>query len=183
MRTPAETLLAAGAHLAQHYTLAELTEARICADAAIAPEDFRAAFGSVLGYVAALQQQFMDGLRDRIVRISDGTPPGVMRIKLAAETYLSACLEQQPLRGWLIEARAHPQVAEGLRKQNQVYWMIMGTELGVRGWPHPQSAARLFLAMINEAAVAEHRAGEPLLEIRSALWDYLDHGGPALQAA
>lgn len=179
MRSPAATLLAAGPHLAQHYTLGELTEARICADAAIEPEDFRAAFGTVLGYVAALQQQFMDGLRDRIVRISDGTPPGLLRIKLATETYLGACLEQQPLRGWLIEARAQPLVADGLRRQNQVYWLIMGTELGAQGWPHPQGAARLFLAMINEASVAEHRAGEPLLEIRTALWDYLDYGGPA----
>ncbi len=172
-------LLAASQTLAERYTLAELSPARISAAAAVDVAHFDAAFDGVLAYVEALQQQFMTGLRDRIVKVTAGTDPGLLRVKLASEAYLAGCLEQRRLRGWLIEARTQPLLANGLRRQNQVYWMLVGSELSALGWRHPQAAARLFLAMINEASVVEHRAGQAVDSVREALWDFLDHGGPA----
>lgn len=172
-------LLAVGPRLAQRYTLAELSAARISAMAEVTESDFEAAFGGILPYVSALQQHFMDGLRDRIFRLTLDAPAGLTRVKLASEAYLSGCLEHRALRGWLIEARAQPLIAAGLRKQNQVYWMIVASELKPLGWRHPQAAGRLYLAMINEAAVVEHRAGQAVASVREALWDFLDRGGPA----
>ncbi len=177
MNPERDRLLAAGPSLCEQYSFQELSEARICAAANVSAAAFQAAFGgSILTYVNALQQQFMDGLRDRILKVTTGTSTGMTRLQLACEAYLAGCLEARPLRAWLIEARALPEVAAGLRRQNQVYWAVMGLELKSLGWPHPEAAARLFLAMINEASVVEHRAGQPVAAVRDALWDFLQRG-------
>ncbi|HEY0973413.1 MAG TPA: hypothetical protein VGE57_02850 [Solimonas sp.] len=173
-----DTLLAAGPQLTTRYTLAELSPARIGEGAGLDERAFTETFDSVLDYINGLQQRFMDGLRDRIFKLTLDAPPGLLRVKLASEAYLSGCLEQRALRSWLIEARAQPLVAAGLRKQNQVYWLIVGSELATKGWPHPQAAGRLYLAMINEASVVEHRAGQVVTSVREALWDFLERGGP-----
>lgn len=176
MTAPRERLLAAAPSLWSQFSFQELTEARIVSAAGVGTDEFQAAFGSIFGYVNVLQQQFMDELRNRILKVTTGTGSGMTRIQLACETYLSGCLDHRALRAWLIEARTLPEVAAGLRKQNQVYWVVLGSELKTLGWPQPQAAARLFLAMINEAATIEHRAGGPVPAARESLWDFLLRG-------
>jgi len=180
MSEAAHKLLAAGPKLAERYTLAELNITRICNAADVTSAQFKSAFGGVLAYVDALQVRFMNELRDRIVKVTAGSMPGLLRVKLASEAYLSGCLEQRVLRSWLIEARAQPLISTGLRKQNQIYSVLVSAELGACGWAHPQAAARLFLAMINEASVVEHRAGQPVASVRETLWDFLDTGTATL---
>lgn len=176
MSSAAERLRSAGLRLCRHCRFQEIDEARLCAEAQASPSEFKAAFGDMLGYINALQQDFMDELRDRILKVTTGTASGIPRLQLASESYLAGCLQHRPLRAWLIEARNLPEVAANLRRQNQIYWIVMGAELKTLGWADPQAAARLFLAMLNEASVLEHRAGQALPAVREALWDFLRRG-------
>ncbi|MFC4250624.1 TetR/AcrR family transcriptional regulator [Sinimarinibacterium flocculans] len=172
---PRTALIAAAAPLARERRLATLTTDEICQRAGVDAGVFTSIFGDLTGYLVAVQQVFMDRLRDRIVAVTAGVPPGMRRIQLATESYLSGCLDERPLRGWLLEARMRPPVLTGLRRQNRTYYMILGAELERLGWPDGAAAARLYLAMINAASIVEHRSGvQPAL--RAALWHFLEHG-------
>lgn len=178
MNDPRQLLFDAGVRLARTIGLEELDIERLCAEAGVGREAFDAAFGDLTRYVTALQQSFMDRLRNRIVAVTSGVPAGLLRIQLATETYLSNCLAERSLRGWLIEARTRPDVLAGLRRQNQAYWIVIGTELQALGWPQPHAAGRMLLAMINEASIVEHRLGQPSEDVREVIWDFLQRGGP-----
>jgi AcrR family transcriptional regulator len=170
------SLIAAAPALAAECRLVELTADAVCRKSGVDAEVFAASFGDVTGYLIAVQQGFMDRLRDRIVAVTAGVPPGLRRIQLATESYLSGCLKERTLRTWLLEARMRPTVLASLRRQNQTYTVILGAELDGLGWPDGVAAARLIMAMISAASIVEHRTGvQP--ELRAALWHFLEHGG------
>lgn len=186
MKRAADTrtaLVEAGRRLALRKSLADVTPLQLSAEAGMGLDAWERHFHNLAEFVTALQQDFMHRLRRRMMAITAGARPGAMRIKLATEAFLECCLAERELRSWLIEARIDATVAEGLRKQNQTYWMIIGTELGNLGWPYPQAAARLYIAMTNEASLAEHRLGQAIPEMRETLWDFLDRGGLKRAAA
>ncbi|MFP5305278.1 MAG: hypothetical protein ACLGI7_05555 [Gammaproteobacteria bacterium] len=178
MKNARDALLEAGRRLSGSIPLSALDAGQLCAAAGAAPQDFAQAFGDLPGYLLALQQQFMDRLRDKIVAVTSGVPSGIRRIELATETFLSGCLQERALRAWLLDARAWPAVFAGLRRQNQTYSVIIGSELKTLGWPAPQAAARVYLAMVLEASIVEHRRGAAVPETREVLWDFLRRGGP-----
>jgi TetR/AcrR family transcriptional repressor of nem operon len=173
-----QKLLDAGRRIALRENLAGLTALTLCAEARTDFDEFERHFATQRDFLLALQQDFMDGLRDKIFAITTGTRSPLMRLKLATETYLQGCIADRALRRWLLEARVHPEMEAGVRRQNQTYWMILGAEFRTLGWPYPQAAARLYLAMTNEAANAEHRVGHALPAVRETLWDFLDHRTP-----
>jgi hypothetical protein len=172
-------LLEAGRRLAMRHTLAELDPLLLCSEAKVGLDAFEREFASLGEFVAALQQDFMERLREKILAVTSGSAAGLMRLKLATESYLQGCLAERPLRAWLLDARLQADVLEGLRRQNQVYWMILGSEFKSLRWPHPRAAGRIYLAMANEAAQAEHRVGHPLASVRDTLWEFLERGTPA----
>ncbi|HEY1077480.1 MAG TPA: hypothetical protein VGE51_12380 [Fontimonas sp.] len=176
MTAQRQALIDAGSRLAAQMPLAALEIDRLCAQAAVEGAVFAAHFAGLTDYLVALQQDFMDRLRGKIVAVTTGVPAGIRRTELAAETYLSACLDERALRGWLIEARARPDVLAGLRRQNHIYWILIGIEFEALGWPYPRAAARLYLTMLNEASVIEHRAGQASAPVRLTIRNFLRHG-------
>lgn len=171
-------LLEAGRSLALRCRLDEIDAVRLASEAGLPPEAFEQHYASLEGFVAALLQAFMEGVRDRIVKMTAGMAAGLPRIQLATEVYLGSCLDQRALRGWFAEPRAQAAVAQVLRRQNQPYWLVIAAELQMLRWPQPQDAARLFVAMANEVARAEQRMGKPVAELRHTLWDFLERAGP-----
>ncbi len=169
-------LMQAGARLAAQVRLDELTPAQVCAEAGLQPTAFAAHFTDLTEYLVALQQDFMDRLRAKIVAVTTGVPAGIRRTELAAETYLGVCLAERALRAWLIEARSRPDVLAGLRRQNHIYWILIGIEFEALGWPHPQAAARLYLTMLNEASVIENRLGQRSPAVHLTVRNFLRHG-------
>jgi hypothetical protein len=175
-----EQMIVVAPALCRERRLDTLTPADVCRQAGVDEAAFAPAFGDVPGYLVAVQQAFMDRLRDRIVAVTAGVQ-GLRRIQLATESYLSSCLAERDLREWLLAARMLPSVLAGLRRQNQIYYVILGAELEALGWPDGAAAARLYMAMINAAGIVEHRLGvQP--ELREALWHFLTHGGPRAAA-
>lgn len=185
--SPAEqqrkALIRAGRSLALRYTFYDIDPVRICSEAHLPPESFEQHFQDMTEYLLALQQNFLDEMRDKIFKGTTGMKAGINRIKLASEIYLEGCLAGRALRAWLQEARAHPDIAEGLRRQSRPYRMVVASELKTLGWPHPEAAANIFVAMTNETVLAEHRIGQALPELREALWDFLERCHPKKSAS
>ena len=166
-------LLDAGRRLCEKHRLSEIGAVEICRNAQLVQAAFETQFTDFDDYLIALQQQFMTELRDAIVAATLSLPAGLPRFRAGAAAYLEGCLERRALRNWLVEARMRPRVFEGLLKQNQTYLVLLGLEFAAFGAAHPPAAARLFLAMLNEAALLEQVAGRAQAEVREMLWDFL----------
>jgi TetR/AcrR family transcriptional repressor of nem operon len=132
----------------------------------------RTEFVDFTNLLIAVQQFFLNELRDDVISITVGRPPGLERVRSATKVYLDHCLKRRGLRGWLLQARREQhELAEGLRRQNHSFALVISTEFQALGWPHPLAAARLYLAAIQEAARLEHIQAGPLPYIREAIWD------------
>ena len=120
----------------------------------------------------AVQQHILDELRDNVIEATAHLAPGLERVRTATKVYLDHSLQRRGLRVWLLQARREePGLAEGLRRQNHSFALVISTEFHALGWPHPLAAARLYLAAIQEAARLEQFKGEPLPYVRDAIWD------------
>ncbi|WP_028080379.1 hypothetical protein [Solimonas soli] len=175
MNAPArDKLLAAAVALAAQVDHDELSIARLCSAAGVGRHEFKAVFGELSRYFEALQLQFFDGLRTRMLKMTAGTAPGALRIKLASESYLAYCLESAGVLRWLLAARAHSAVRQPARQQIVNYGLLLGGELRAAHCAQADALSRLYLAMLNEVAGVELRAGERRPVYRHALWHFLD---------
>lgn len=170
-------LLAATASIAAQTPYDDLSISRICQLAEVPVSAFKSAFGDIPTYLEAVQQSFLNNIRTRIINVTDGSARGALRIKLGSESYLAYCAENAGVRTWLVAARAQPSVLRGLQQQNQSFTLVLGAELKGMGRHQPEAAARLYIAMLNEVANSEQRAGKRLPELREALWHFLDNVG------
>lgn len=167
-------LLAAGQRLAQQQTWAELRLETVAEAAALPAESMLELFGSLEGFLVALQQKFMTELQELVITAAEQRK-GSQRLSDAGIAYLDYCLNQHPLRAWLLSARSDTAiVAAGLRKQNQSYISILSIEFKALNWPRPPAAARLFLSALQAIGREEHAVKRPLPELRAALWDFLE---------
>ena len=150
----------------------EASLAQIARAAKVPVEQLRAEFIDLTHLLIAVQQYLLDDLRDHVIEDTSHLPPGLERVRSATKVYLDHCLQNRGLRGWLLQARREKQqLAEGLRRQNQSFALVISTEFHALSWPHPLAAARLYLAAIQEASRLEQIKGEPLAYIREAIWD------------
>jgi AcrR family transcriptional regulator len=123
-------------------------------------------------FLIALQQHFLDQLRDEVIAATMQYPPGLSRVRGATQVFLNHCLKHRQLRIWLMHARREePLLAEGMRRQNHSFALVISTEFHALRWPHPLAASRMYLAAIQEAARLEQIKGEPLDYVREAIWD------------
>lgn len=150
----------------------DATLAHIAKVAKVPVERLKAEFIDFTHLLIAVQQYVLDELRDYVIEATSHLAPGLDRVRTATKVYLDHSLANRGVRGWLLQARREKQqLAEGLRRQNQSFALVISTEFHALGWPHPLAAARLYLAAIQEAARLEQIKGEPLEYVREAIWD------------
>jgi len=160
--------------LAERCKLDDLTPALIAAEAKLPERDFADEFGTIPDYVAELHRKFLNGLLARMVHDVGDLPPSIERIMKSSEAQLNACLEQRALRAWLAEARRKmPRIAEEIHQRNRGTSMMISIELATLRCKRPMIIARLYCAMMLEAAQMEADAGGPIPEMRQGLRDFL----------
>jgi AcrR family transcriptional regulator len=165
-------LLRLGMELAEKADYSKMSLAPVAKAAKVPLAQLKAHFVDFTHYLIAVQQQFLDELRDEVIAATNQHSPGLERVRSATLVYLDHCLKHRGLRGWLMQARKEePQLAEGLRRQNHSFTLVISTEFHALRWPHPLAAARLYLAAIQEAARLEQARGTQLPYIREAIWD------------
>ena len=158
--------------MAEDVAYADASLDRIARTAKVPVARLRTQFIDLTHLLIAVQQFFLDELRDEVISVTAHYPPGLDRVRSATLVYLDHCLRWRGLRGWLVQARREEkQLAEGLRRQNHSFALVISTEFHALGWPYPLAAARLYLAAIQEAARLEQVKGEPLAYVREAIWD------------
>jgi len=158
--------------IADQLPYREATLAHIAKLAKVPVERLQAEFIDFTHLLIAVQQYILDELRDYVIDATAHLAPGLDRVRSATKVYLDHSLENRGVRGWLLQARRErQQLAEGLRRQNHSFALVISTEFHALGWPHPLAAARLYLAAIQEAARLEQIKGEPLEYVREAIWD------------
>lgn len=163
--------------LAAQIRYEDLSISRLCELAQVPAHEFRAAFGDVSSYIEALQQEFLAEIRGRIIKVTDGTPSGLARVRMACESYLAYCLENAHVRDWLVAARELPNIQRGLLQQNHSFALVLGAEFNALGRRDPIAAARLFITMLNEIATGEQRIRQADPALRDALWHFMEHVG------
>lgn len=167
-------LLDAGIRLAESRSLAGLSVNDIVAEAGVAKGTFYVHFQDRTAYLLALHQRFHDALRDLIGAAMAGQAPGIARLRSAFEAYLDGCREQRGVKALLLEARAEPSMVEQVLRTNDAFGRMLKGELAAAGWAEAASAARLFVAMVAEIALAELESGKRQMGLRRQLWRFLD---------
>lgn len=169
---PRAALLEAGRRLAIHEP--EPAVPALEREAGLADGTLVSVFGSLEQYLVDLQQDFMNALRSEVIAATTEKPAGFVRIKSGAEAYLDGCLSRRGLRHWfIVERQRNGLVAGSLRRQNGTYRLILPGEFVAMQWPHPKAGARLFLALLMEAARSEHDLGRADPDLRAGIWHFL----------
>jgi len=171
-------LLDAGLRVAERTGLGWLTLDQVVAEAKVAKGSLLHHFGDRAGYLLALHRRFHDRLLEDIRQASDGLPPGRARLLRDALAYLDACLSHRGVRALLLEARAEPQIAAEVLARNAQIARRVEPDVRALGWSDPAESARLWVAMVAEAALVEFAAGGRRAAMRRALEHFLDAGRP-----
>jgi len=167
------TLLDAGLRVAERSALGWLTLDQVVAEARVAKGSLLHHFGDRAGYLRALHRRFHDRLLADIARACAGLPAGRKRLHRGAATYLDACLRHRGVRALLLEARAEPGIAAEVVARNTEIARRVEPDLTALGWPDVKESARLWVAMVAEAALVEFAAQRRRPGVRRALMRFL----------
>ncbi len=172
-RATRERLLDAGLLLADKAALSALRVDAVVEAAAVAKGTFYVHFATREDYLAALHGRFHDRLAGRIELAVAGQAPGMERLLRGSLAYLDGCCEQQGIKAMLLGARAEPLIRQAVSAQNARFAALATEEFKAVDWPAPPHAARLWVGMVAEAAIAESEAGRKLPPLRQALRRFL----------
>ena len=168
-----ERLLAAGLQLAQAGALSALRVDEVVNAAGVAKGTFYVHFATREDFLVALHRRFHDELAQRIDHAVAGQVLGMQRLLRGSLAYLDGCCEQHGIKAMLLGARAEPAIQHAVSAQNARFAGLAAAELKAAEWPAPQQAARLWVGMVAEAAIAEAEAGRKLPTMRQALARFL----------
>jgi AcrR family transcriptional regulator len=168
-----DKLLLAGLRLADTGALSGLRVDEVVKAAAVAKGTFYVHFATRENFLLALHGRFHDQLAQRIEQAIAGHAPGLPRLLRGSLAYLDGCCEQRGIKAMLLGARAEPAIQHAVGTQNARFDALAADEFKAAEWPAPQHAARLWVSMAAEAAIAEAEGGRKLPQLRQALARFL----------
>lgn len=168
-----ERLLDAGLRLAHAGALSTLRVDEVVGAAGVAKGTFYVHFATREDFLVALHRRFHDQLAQRIEQAVAGHAPGMQRLLRGSLAYLDGCCEQRGIKAMLLGARAEPAIQQAVSTQNARFATLVAEEFRTAEWPAPQHAARLWVGLMAEAAIAEAEAGRKLPPLRQTLSRFL----------
>jgi AcrR family transcriptional regulator len=168
-----ERLIDAGLRLAERTSLNGLSINLLVVEAGVSKGTFFHHFGDRTSYLLALHRGFHERLLEEMHAATTDLPPGRERLLTAAATYLDACLRDRGVRALLLEARAEPPIVNEVRARNRSTAELIEEDFHAIGRTHPRETARLWVALVAEAALVELDAGAPDPGVRAALAEFL----------
>lgn len=164
-----DALLDAGVRLAEAHGLAGLSVNRVVAEAGVAKGTFYVHFSDRAAFVDAMHARFHESMRAAVMRAIDGLPPGPGLLHRASVTYLDACLEDRAVKALVNESRTDPELSAPMAERSAAFGALAVPAFKAMGWKDPKIAARLYHAMVAEAAMMELEAGRRLPAVRRGL--------------
>ena len=168
-----QALLDAGVRLAEAGGLANLSVNAIVGKADVAKGTFYVHFADRKEYLVALHRGFHDVLVEHIRTATREMRPGLERIRAGITAYLDGCLKARGVKALLLEARAEPEIGAEVQKRNRSFSRLLAAEFEEADAPDATEAARLFVAMAAELALAEAEKGQVDQTLRRQLWRLL----------
>jgi AcrR family transcriptional regulator len=168
-----ERLIEAGLRLAERTSLGAMSINMLVAEAGVSKGSFFHHFGDRTNYLLALHRGFHDQLLAEIRDATNDLDPGRERLEIASGTYLDVCLRDRGVRALLLEARSEPPIADEVRARNAANAALVEEDFRAIGWDNPLVSARLWVALVAEAALIEHDAGGRNGAVRNSLLQFL----------
>jgi TetR/AcrR family transcriptional repressor of nem operon len=168
-----EKLLDAGSNLAQRKAIATLRIDDIVEQAGVAKGTFYLHFQDRSEFLVALHRRFHDEVMVAVELATEKTPQGIARLLSGSLAYLDVCLGRHPVKALLIGARAEPAIQAEIGHQNARFARLAAQGFSAAGTAGAAHAARLWVGMVAEAALAEAEAGKAIVPLRKALARFL----------
>ncbi len=173
MSHPTRTiLLEAGYELAENRGLAQMTVDAIVDKAGFGKGTFYVHFPDRIAFLVALHAQFHERLLRAVLAATAELPPGAERLQRGTVTYLDACLHERAVKALLLEARSNASIAAEVQRRNAEFALLAQADFTALGWSHAETSARLFVALVAEAALIELEAAHLNDPVRRSLWRF-----------
>jgi AcrR family transcriptional regulator len=169
-----KALTDAGLAIADESGLTRVSVNQIVAAAGVAKGSFFHHFGDRAAFLVELHRTYHDRLAALVTAATENLPPGRDHLLAGTRAYLDGCRQDKGTRALLVEARAEPALPAEVARRNEQFTDLAAPDFAAMGWSRPTQAARLWVVMAAEVAVAESAAGTPLPELRAALTDYVN---------
>ena len=168
-----DELLTAGLKLARRRPLSSLRVDDLVAGAKVAKGTFYLHFKDRADYLVQLHRGFHDEVMRSVQEAVARGAPGLERLLTGSLAYLDACRRGHPVKALLMDARVEPAIQAEVARQNRRFAQRAAQEFAADGWPAPESAARLWVGMVAEAALAEAEGNAESAELRASLRRFL----------
>jgi AcrR family transcriptional regulator len=178
-----QALIDAGIAVAERDGLAGLSINAVVAAAGLAKGTFYVHFADRDAFVDALHLQFYARVGDAVARAVEHLAPGPLRLARGIDAYLDACLADRGIKALLLETRSDANLTTTIAERERFFARLAAPSLQAMGWRDPDVAARLFVAMTSEAALAELEAGRRLPAVRRTLERLVETAAPRTRPA
>jgi TetR/AcrR family transcriptional regulator, transcriptional repressor for nem operon len=166
-----QALIDAGLELAASESLNRITVDAIVSKAGVAKGTFYVHFADRAAFLLAIHAQFHERLRGSIQQAIATLPPGAARLRKGTEAYLDECLKERAVKALLLEARSEAPIVAEAQRRHVEFASVACVDFVALGWPDADASARLFVALVAEAALVEIKNGQNKA-IRQALWRF-----------
>lgn len=165
-------LLKAGSEIAEDYGLAQMTVDAIVGQAGFGKGTFYVHFPDRIFFLVALHAQFHERLLRAVLDATAELSPGAERLRRGTVAYLDACLHERAVKALLLEARGTASIASEVQRRNAQFARLAQADFTALGWSHAETSARLFVALVAEAALMELEADHANDAVRHSLWRF-----------
>jgi TetR/AcrR family transcriptional regulator, transcriptional repressor for nem operon len=169
-----DALLDAGVRVAEEHGLAGLSVNRVVAAAGVAKGTFYVHFADRTAFVDAMHERFHASIRATVGGAVEGLEPGAELLRRATASYLDLSLANRAVKALVVEARADPALSAPMAERSAGFGAMAAPSLKALGWRSPRVAARLYQAMVSEAALMELDAGRHLPAVRRSLAQWVE---------
>jgi AcrR family transcriptional regulator len=176
-RRTRETLLSAGAKVAERDGLSGLSVAAVTEAAGVAKGTFYVYFADRESFVDAMHQRFYEAVSAAVSRAVEGLQPGADLLSTAIEAYLDVCLANGAVKALVFETRTQGNLTTTMEEREAMFARLAEPSMRAIGLTPAAVTARLIVALTSEAAMIEMEAGRKVPGARRAIHTLLGQPG------
>jgi TetR/AcrR family transcriptional repressor of nem operon len=158
-RRTRDALLDAGELVADRDGLAGLTIASVVTAAGVAKGTFYVYFADREQFIDALHLRFYERVSEKVTKAVAGHEPGRELLLSAAAAYLDVCLANRAVKALVFETGAQANLTTTMRERQDMFARLSEPSIRAIGLTPTKVVSRLFVSLIQEAAMVELEAG------------------------
>jgi TetR/AcrR family transcriptional repressor of nem operon len=168
-RRTRDSLIDAGAFIAERDGLAALSVASVVERAGVAKGTFYLYFADRQTFIDALHQRFYLRVSEAVSDAVSGLAAGQELLLAAINAYLDVCLANHGVKALVFETRAQENLSTTMQQREALFARLAEPSIRAIGMKPAPIAARLIIAMTSEAALIEMEAGHRVTGARDSI--------------